>query len=721
MNFSAQNGYSEFFAKSAVLGRLSWGAVCVVAATATICAVWRQPRAAHAESYASWQDKAAVRQLKAGGGYESLAAAVAATREQNLGVNNYLQQQKVIASDGAAQDWLGGSIALSGDTVVVGAQSDDIGGTANQGSVYIFVRSGGVWTQQQRLIANDGGADDYFGHSVAISGDTVVVGAHVDDIVANANQGSAYVFVRSGGVWTQQQKITANDGGPHENFGSAVALSGDTIVVGAESDKIGLNTVQGSAYVFTRSGTVWAQKQKLIANDGAANDHFGASVALSGDTIVVGAEYDDIGVPKIVGSVYVFARSGGGWVQQQRLNPIDPAAAQGFGFSVALGGETLVVGVLDDNTYTPGSEGSAYVFVRNNGMWVQQQKLIANDGVFHNYFSTTVAISGETIAVGAFYDTVEKKTEQGDVFVFGRSGGIWTPQQKLVANDGAAGDAFGVAVAMSGDTLAVGAQGDDIGDFQNQGSAYVFHVNKPSSITAVSAASFAGPVLASESIAAAFGSGLATSIETATTQPLPTTLAGIRVRVRDSRGAESFAPLFFVSPNQINFQLPPGAAVGQAVVTVLRGDETVAAGETQIESVAPGLFSADASGLGLLLGLALRVKADGAQTYEAIAAYDAKTKQFVAVPIDLRPATDRVYLILFATGVRNRSSLSNIGVKIGGLSADALYAGPQGSFAGLDQLNVPLSRNLIGRGEVDVAVTVNGKQANTLKIAIKKD
>ena len=109
-------------------------------------------------------------------------------------------------------------------------------------------------------------------------------------------------------------------------------------------------------------------------------------------------------MPDIVGSVYVFARSGGGWVQQQRLNPIDPAAVQGFGFSVALGGETLVVGVLDDNSYTPGSEGSAYVFVRNNGMWTQQQKLIANDGKAHNYFSTSVAISGETVAVGAFYD-----------------------------------------------------------------------------------------------------------------------------------------------------------------------------------------------------------------------------------------------------------------------------------------------------------------------------
>ena len=161
--------------------------------------------------------------------------------------------------------------------------------------------------------------------------------------------------------------------------------------------------------------------------------------------------------------------------------------------------------------------------------------------------------------------------------------------------------------------------------------------------------------------------------------------------------------------------------MGKAEFTVLRGNETVATGEAQIESVAPGLFSADSTGQGLLMGLALRVRADGSQSYEPITSFDPKTKQFVATPIDLGPSSDRVFLVLFATGVRNRSSLNFVEVTIGGLSTDALYAGPQGSFAGLDQLNVLISRRLIGRGELDVAVSVNGKQANTLKIAIKTD
>ncbi|MBS1786169.1 MAG: hypothetical protein JST85_00500 [Acidobacteria bacterium] len=719
MKLITQNSHLWLFATGATARNRRWIAACAILATATLYAAWFHPSRAQAEQTATLRGRAAVRQLKADGGYDSLSAAVAVARDQSISANNYIQQQKVTASDGAAKDALGWSIALDGDTAIVGAPSDDIGQVANQGSAYVFTRSGGVWTQQQRLIANDGAADDYFGNSVAISGDTVVVCAFLDDIVANANQGSVYVFVRSGGVWTQQQKLTANDGGASEYFGTAVAINRDTVVVGAEFDNIGMNSVQGSAYVFTRSGNNWTQKQKLTASDGVANDHFGSSVAMSDETIVVGAEYDRIGVPGIVGSAYVFARSGGGWVQQQRLNPIDPAAAQGFGFSVALSGQTIVVGVLDDNSYTPGSEGSAYVFIRNNGMWTQQQKLIANDGAFHNYFSTSVAISGEAIAVGAFYDTVGKNAEQGDVFVYARSGAVWTQQQKLTANDGDAEDNFGVTVAMSGDTLAVGTQRDDIGENADQGSAYIFRANKPSLITPVSAASFAGTALASESIVAAFGGGLSESIEIAATQPLPTTLAGTRVRVRDNQGAESFAPLFFASPNQINFQLPSGVAIGKAAITVLRGNETVATGEAQIESVAPGLFSADSSGQGLLMGLALRIRADGSQSYEPITNYDAKTKQFIAAPIDLGSATDRVYLILFATGVRNRSSLSNVVMKIGGLSADALYAGPQGTFAGLDQLNVLLSRNLVGRGEVDVAVLVNGKQANTLKIAIK--
>src|SRR5262249_55567163 len=179
------------------------------------------------------------------------------------------QLARLVAGDGAVDDRFGRSVAVSGDTLVVGANLDDVGANTNQGSAYVFVRSGGVWTLQQKLTANDGAMNDGFGHTVAISGDTIVSCALRGGTATNPDQGAAYVFVRSGGIWSFQQKLTANDGVPSDFFGEAVALSGNTIVIGAADAQIGTNIEQGVVYVFVRSGTVWSQPFKLIANDGA--------------------------------------------------------------------------------------------------------------------------------------------------------------------------------------------------------------------------------------------------------------------------------------------------------------------------------------------------------------------------------------------------------------------------------------------------------------------
>ena len=181
------------------------------------------------------------------------------------------QQAKLTASDGAGGDWFGFSVAVDRDTAVVGAALDGVGGNASQGSVYVFTRSSGSWTQQQKLTASDGAASDWFGRSVAMSGDTAVVGAPFDDD-NGTDSGSAYVFTRSSGSWTQQQKLTAPDGAASDRFGISVAVDGDTAVVGAYLDTIGGDREQGSAYVFTRSGGSWTQQQKLTASDGAAGD-----------------------------------------------------------------------------------------------------------------------------------------------------------------------------------------------------------------------------------------------------------------------------------------------------------------------------------------------------------------------------------------------------------------------------------------------------------------
>ncbi len=390
----------------------------------------------------------------------------------------FVQEQKLVASDGssdgAAYDWFGISVSVSGDTAVVGAYGDDVGGNANQGSAYVFVRTGGVWDEQQKLVASDGAANDYFGISVSVSGDTAVVGAAGDDIGAISDQGSAYVFVRTGGVWSEQQKLVASDGAVYDRFGVSVSVSGNTAVVGAYADYVGGNLDQGSAYVFVRSGGVWSEQQKLVAPDGTANDYFGISVSVSGDTAVVGAYWDDAGANANQGSAYVFVRNGGVWSEQQKLVASDGAAGDYFGVSVSVSGDTAVVGARYDDVGANMSQGSAYVFVRSGGVWSEQQKLTASDGATGDGFGISVSVSGDTAVVGAYGDSVGANTSQGSAYVFVRNGGVWSEQQKLVAPDGAAYDDFGYSVSVSGDTVVVGAYWDDVGANAGQGSAYLF-------------------------------------------------------------------------------------------------------------------------------------------------------------------------------------------------------------------------------------------------------
>jgi uncharacterized protein (TIGR03437 family) len=243
--------------------------------------------------------------------------------------------------------------------------------------------------------------------------------------------------------------------------------------------------------------------------------------------------------------------------------------------------------------------------------------------------------------------------------------------------------------------------------------------NTVTAVSTVSAASYATGATASESIAALFGTGLASGTQAAAMLPLPTTLGGVQVMVRDAAGTQRAAPLFFVSPTQINFQLPPGTSAGAATLSVLRDNSAVGQGTATIETVAPGLFAADASGQGVAAALVLRQKADGSQSYEAVAQFDQAQNKFTAAPIDLGAATDQLFLVGFGTGLRNRSALSAVAATIGGATAEVAFAGAQGGFAGLDQVNILIPRSLAGRGNVDVSLRVDGKTANTVSINIK--
>lgn len=374
-------------------------------------------------------------------------------------------EEQVTADDAALLDQFGNSVAISGETAIVGAYADDDDGDGS-GSAYIFVKNGDNWIQQAKLTANDAADSDLFGVSVAISGDTAIVGAHGDDD-SGQHSGSAYVFVRDGTVWTQQIKLTAEDGAASDDFGISVAISGDTAVVGANgTDDSGSDS--GSAYIFVRSVTAWTLQTELIANDGAAYDKFGTSVAISGDTVVVGAFGDDDGGEN-TGSAYIFVRSGTSWTQQDKLTASDGAAYDTFGSSVAISGDTVIAGAGGDDD-SGESSGSAYIFIRNANSWSEQDKLTANDTIAGDNFGISVSISGDIALVGA-----HQHNGSGSAYAFIRSGSVWTQNDKIVTDDGEESDNFGKSVSISNTHAVIGAYGDN----GYTGSGYIYSMTAP--------------------------------------------------------------------------------------------------------------------------------------------------------------------------------------------------------------------------------------------------
>ena len=381
----------------------------------------------------------------------------------------FVNEQKLTASDGAPFDEFGNSVAFSGSTIVVGAP-DTVDNNPDPGSAYVFNRQGGGWGDAQKLTASDGAADDFFGWSVAISGSTIVVGAWGDDIGGNADQGSVYVFTRQGESWVETQKLTASDGVARDRFGWSVAISNSTIVVGALPDRIGGSFFEEPVYVFTRREGSWVEEQRLISSDGGRFDEFGWSVAVSGSTVVVGAIRS-----ALQGAAYVFTRQAGIWVEEQKLTPSDGALFEEFGWSIAVNGSTIVISAISTNHLE--LQGAAYVFTRHGEEWVEEQKLTPSDGLEFDEFGYSVAISGSTVVVAAPADDPigGGNFAHGSVYIFTRQGRDWVETQKLTASDAGTVDFFGTSVAVNGSTVVVGARGDTIGTNFSQGSAYVFN------------------------------------------------------------------------------------------------------------------------------------------------------------------------------------------------------------------------------------------------------
>ncbi len=386
------------------------------------------------------------------------------------------QQSKLTANDGAADDEFGYAVAINGDTAIIGAPFND-GAITNRGAAYIFVKAGAGWVQQAKLVAPDAAAEDQFGRSVAISGNTAVIGVPFSDISGVINAGSVYVFVRSGTVWNFQQKLTvpAGDLGANDGFGAAVTIDGDYLAAGCPlDDEFGSD--RGAAYTFLRTGTVWNQQAKLIAPDGVANDQFGTSISLSGNTALVGSPLSDLGPgADDRGAAYTFLRTGTAWNPEFKMTPNVGGINDRFGTSVAINGDTAVVGApLLDAGFT--DAGGAYTFQRSGLNWQFQQRLLAGDGNQDDQFGQAVSLSGNKIVVGAYLDDFPTTTNQGSTYVFMFGAGGWQLTDKLVANDGASGDHFGFSTAISGQDVISGARFNDVLSVSNQGAAYGIYI-----------------------------------------------------------------------------------------------------------------------------------------------------------------------------------------------------------------------------------------------------
>lgn len=446
------------------------------------------------------------------------------------------QRSYIKAFNTETDDIFGSSLARDGDTLVVGAPQEDSQATGtngdhtnnlamDSGAVYVFTRDGDYWRQQAYLKASNSEPGDLFGSSVAISGNTIVVGAPGEDSAAVGpqgnqldnsmpNSGAAYVFRRSSDVWTQEAYLKASNPGASDRFGSTVAAHEDTLAIAAyqeDSAAIGINGNQGNnaagnsgaVYVFLRGAGTWAQQAYLKASNTGAGDWFGFSLALEGDTLAVGADAEDsnaVGIDGLQtdnsstasGAVYIFTRTASTWTQQAYVKASNTGPGDAFGHRVALSGEILAVsadaedsaamgidGIQADNSAS--NSGAVYVFVRNGTTWTQQAYIKASNTNAGDFFGASLDLEGDTLVVGADGEASaatgvnggeadNTAIDSGAVYVFTRQGTGWTQQAYLKASNSERDDRFGAAVALAGQILAVGAPSESGATAQIDGS-----------------------------------------------------------------------------------------------------------------------------------------------------------------------------------------------------------------------------------------------------------
>lgn len=422
----------------------------------------------------------------------------------------WIEQTRLVANDAEEWDAFGVSVSMTEDCAIVGANGDDDDGHLS-GSAYIFVMNGEEWTEQAKLTASDADEEDQFGKSVSICGYYATVGAYENDD-DGSNSGSAYIFLRDGDEWTEQAKLTASDAGLVNRFGYSVSISGNYVIIGAPGN-INNRERCGTAYIFVRNGNEWTEQDKLTASDPDRYGNFGCSVSINGDYAIVGAYCDNNEAGRRAGSAYIFVRDGEEWNEQSKLIASDAKTEDRFGLTVSISGDYAVVGTMwedkvyvfhknveewsevailtandfgvfvyghalsIDNEYAiigaggPGYSGSAYVYNMNEITPFDQKKGTPEDGAENDMFGHSVAHFLDMTVIGAFGDD-DFGVNSGSAYIF--DSGIYRfPQGKLTADDAAEGDEFGVSVSTVSENIIIGAWGDDDAG-QNSGSVYIF-------------------------------------------------------------------------------------------------------------------------------------------------------------------------------------------------------------------------------------------------------
>ncbi|HET7925320.1 MAG TPA: FG-GAP repeat protein [Rhodanobacteraceae bacterium] len=382
--------------------------------------------------------------------------------------------QRVVIADGAQLDYFGWSVAIDGDTALVGAYGVTVNGYTEQGAAYVFTKTDGVWILAATLTGSDGFAFDLFGERVALSGNIAAIGAYG----ADGSKGAVYVFSGSGSHWTEKARLVADDGAANDCLGWSLAATGQMVLAGAPFVMTG-NVQTGAVYAFAPSGGTWVQTQKFFPDDVNSGDGFGSTVAADGTTAIAAADGALVGANYGQGAAYVYSLDGGTWTQQAKLTADDGAAFDNFGRSVAVSGSTVFVGapyaVIDGN----GFEGAAYVFNGSGANWRQDQKLVASDGAADGYFGWSVAVSGDNALVGAGSYNMARA---GEAYSFARQSGLFE-ETHVYAGDGGGVDDYGWSVGLSGSDAIVGEPFAYVDPNYAQGATFFYTLEAPSNDT----------------------------------------------------------------------------------------------------------------------------------------------------------------------------------------------------------------------------------------------